>query len=368
MALSLIMGLLLITSNSMGESSEDGSIYPKTITDGANRTITITQPIERVVVLNSDIAEALKILGEEDKIIAVTDSVKARAAYFPDLSDKQVIGTWTEFDYEMISEIAKGGNDDIEPDIIVLGYAYIEKPYGAPAVEKSLEPFGNILCAGFDIHKPDEFARDLMTLGEIFDKEAEAQEYLDWYNGKIQDVEDAVDGLNLVKVYQESSSTSPKIGELGTYGKGAGITQLIRIAGGDNVAKDLEVEWPKVDWEWVMTQSPEVIILNKYATADQLGWEESSSNDLTILENILNEIGSRPGASSVPAVETGRIYLFDAYKFFGPDGVVGLTYLAKAFHPESDLDPSSVEKEYFQHIGIDFPDNVISVYPEIEDA
>lgn len=365
-ATSLVLGTMLISVCAMAAADGGGSSYPKTVTDGANRTITITMPIERVVVLNSDIAEALKILGVEDKIIAVTDSVKNRRTYFPYLADKQVIGKWTEPDYEMIGEIAKGGKDEIEPNIIVLGYAYIDKPYGAPGVEKGLAPFKNILNAGFDIHKPDEFADDLMALGKIFGKEAQAQEYLGWYNEKTEDVEKAIDGLNMPKVYLESSSTSPKIGELGTYGKGSGLSQLTRIANGYNVAKDLELEWPKVEWEWVVKQNPEVIILTKYATAEKLGWDAAPSTDSVDLEKMINELKSRPGASSVPAVKNNRIYVFDSYKFFGPDGVIGLTYLAKALHPEADLDPSSVEKKYFERIGQEFPDNAVSVYPEIE--
>lgn len=365
-AISLILGIMLISGCSLAASDGKNSSYPITVTDGANRNITITMPIERVIVLNSDIAESLKILGVEDKVIGITDSVKNRVTYFPELKDKQLIGTWTQPDYEMIGEIAKGGKDEIDPNIIVLGYAYVDKPYGAPGVEKGLAPFKNILNAGFDIHKPDEFAKDLMALGKIFGKEAEAQEYLNWYNQKTQDVSKAIKGMNLARVYLESSSTSPKLGELGTYSSISGLGQLTRIADGYNVAKDLSIEFPKVDWEWVVKQNPDVIILTKYGPAEKLGWDGAPSADSVALEKIINELQSRSGASSVPAVKNNRIYIFDSYKFFGPDGVVGLTYLAKALHPDADLDPSSVEKEYFKRIGLNYPDNAVTVYPEIK--
>jgi len=362
----LLLGMLLVSCIA---SAADGNStgYPKTITDGADRTITITEPIERVVVLNSDIAEALKILGVEDKIIAVTDSVKNRVTYFPDLTKKQVIGKWTEPDYEMIGEIAKGSNDEVVQDIIIIGYAYVDKPYGAPGVEKSLAPFKKILNAGFDIHKPDNFEKDMRTLGSIFDKEAEAEEFLKWNKEKTNDVKNAVKDLNLPEVYIESSSTSPKLGELGTYGKGSGLTQQIRIANGLNVARDLELEWPKVDWEWAIKQNPEVIILTKYAIADKLGWDEGPSKDTVDLQKLISEVQARAGASSVSAIKNDRIYVFDAYKIFGTDGVVGLTYLAKIIHPEADLDPKAVEKEYFRKIGIEYPDTAITMYPALKE-
>ena len=119
-AVSLILGLMLISGVALVAADGNSTDYPKTVTDGANRTITITEPIEKVVVLNGDIAEALKILGVEDKIVAVTDSVKNRATLFSDLSNKQVIGKWTEPDYEMIGEIAKGGKDEVEPILLSL--------------------------------------------------------------------------------------------------------------------------------------------------------------------------------------------------------------------------------------------------------
>jgi iron complex transport system substrate-binding protein len=365
-AISLILGLLLASSVALAASDGNSTGYPRTITDGANRTITLTQPIERIIVLNGDLAESLRILGVEDKIIAITDSVKNRATYFPELKNKQLVGTWTNPDYEMIGEIAKGGNDEIEPNIIVLGYALIDKAYGAPAVEKGLAPFKNILSAGYDIHKPDEFAKDLMAMGKIFGKEAEAQEYIDWYNEKTGDVNTAVNGLNMPKVYLESSSTSPKIGELGTYSSMSSTGQVIRITNGYNVAKDLKLEFPKVDWEWVVKQNPDVIILTKYCPASKLGWDGAPSSDSVSLETIRNELISRPGASSVSAVKNNRIYIVDAYKLNGPDGVIGLTYVAKALHPEIDLDPAKVEKEYFEKIGLKFPDTSISIYPEIK--
>ena len=364
--LCILLILLLFTNSSTADSNESSSAYPMSIVDGAGRTVNITMPIERVIVLNSDIAESLRILGVEDKIIGITDSVKNRVTYFPELKNKQMVGKWTMPDYELIGEIAKGGKDEVVPNIIVLGYALVDKDYGAPAVEKGLAPFKNIPSAGFDIHKPDEFAKDLIALGKIFGKEEKAQEYINWYNKKTQDVKSEVEGLNLPKVYLESSSTTPKLGELGTYSSKSSTGQSVRITGGFNIAKNLSLEFPKVDWEWVMKQNPDVIILTKYCPAEKLGWEGSPSSDSVALEAIRNEIMSRTGGSSISAIKNNKVYIIDSYKLNGPDGVIGLTYLAKMLHPETNLDPHAVEKEYFEKIGLEYPDDAVTVYPAIE--
>jgi iron complex transport system substrate-binding protein len=318
-----------------------------------------------VIVTNNDMGEALKILGVEDKIIAISKSIKDRPTYYPELAKKQVVGPYDNLDFEMIGEIAKGGMDEIEPNIIVLGYAYPDKPYGVIAVEKSLAPFKNILCAGFEINKPDNFVDAMKALGVIFGKEAEANEYIGWFNEKTEEVKKAVHSLNQPTVYIESSSISPKIGELTTAGKGNYVDQLTRTAGGYNVARNMELSWPKVDWEWVVKQNPEFIIMTKYASPEKLGWDKSPSTDTVNLEKIIDEVRSRPGASSISAINNNRVYVVDSYKLTGPENIVGLTYIAKILHPDLDFDFDGLEKEYFLRSKIESRD-AISFYPEIE--
>jgi iron complex transport system substrate-binding protein len=49
---------------------------------------------------------------------------------------------------------------------------------------------------------------------------------------------------------------------------------------------------------------------------------------------------------------------------YGMESVAGLAYLAKILHPESDLDPASIYKEYLERLGLEFPEDRIFVYSE----
>ncbi len=89
-SISIIL-LMLISNVALVVADGNSTDYPKTVIDGANRTITITEPIERVVALTSDISEALKILGVEDKTIAVTDSIQKKTALFPNLTKSSLL-------------------------------------------------------------------------------------------------------------------------------------------------------------------------------------------------------------------------------------------------------------------------------------
>jgi iron complex transport system substrate-binding protein len=54
-------------------------------TDSAGRNISLQLPLERIIVLNTDAAEALTILGAIDKIMGIVDTIQIETEHFPDL-------------------------------------------------------------------------------------------------------------------------------------------------------------------------------------------------------------------------------------------------------------------------------------------
>lgn len=340
--------------------------YPLTITDTAGREVAFPQPVERVIVLSSDAAEAVVMLGAADKVVGVSDSVQKKGYYFPKLAKKQSIGKWNAPDYEMIGELAKGGEESITPDILVIGYSYTDKPYGIFGVEKGVAPFKDIRAVALDFYKPENMTRELEILGQILGKEAEAQDYINWYNDKSAAVEQAVNGLNMPKVYAEWSSTS----DLSTLGSGSGFDQVLSVANGYNIAKKLGDAYPKVGWEWVVTQNPEVILKRQTQSSDQkqIGWQSGPSSDTVKLQAVRNELLARSGATGISAVKADKVYVMDWDVLNGLDQVVGITYLAKLLHPEVDLDPVSVHKEYLQLLALEYPEGRTFVYPELTSA
>ena len=90
------------------QAAEDTG-YPKTIVDSAGREVIIKMPVERIIVQSGYSAEAVEALGAANKIIGVTDTIHKRSEIYPLLKDKQVVGTWNSFDFEMIGELAKEG-------------------------------------------------------------------------------------------------------------------------------------------------------------------------------------------------------------------------------------------------------------------
>jgi iron complex transport system substrate-binding protein len=339
--------------------------YPLNITDTAGRMVIFAQPVERVIVTSSDAAEAVVMLGAADKVAGISESVKNKGYYFPELKDKQSVGKWNALDFEMIGEIAKGSGDNITPDIVVIGYSYPDKPYGIFAVAKGLEPFKDIKAVALEFTKPENMSREIETLGQILGKDAEAQDYITWYDEKKTSVEEAVNGLNKPKIYAEWSSTA----DLSTLGAGSGFDQVLSTANGYNIARSLKDDYPKVGWEWVVSQNPDIIIKRQTQSSDQtqIGWAESPSQDTTKLQNVRNEVLGRSGASAVSAVKSDKVYVMDWDILNGLDQVVGITYLAKLLHPDVSLDPEEVHEEYLLRLGLEYPQNRTFVYPELDD-
>ncbi|MFZ2472853.1 MAG: ABC transporter substrate-binding protein [Methanothrix sp.] len=358
----LILPLIALLLSSSTLAAE----YPLTITDTAGREITFPQPIERVIVLSSDAAEAVVMLSAADKVVGVSDTVLKKGYYFPQLAKKQSIGKWNAPDYEMIGEVAKGGEESVTPDILVIGYSYPDKSYGIFGVEKGLAPFRDIRAVALEFTKPENMTREIETLGQILGKETEAQDYINWYNEKRSAIEQAVNGLNKPKVYAEWSSTS----DLSTLGAGSGFDQVLSVANGYNIAKKLGDSYPKVGWEWIVTQNPEVILKRQTQSSDQkqIGWAAGPSQDTVTLEAARNELLARSGASGISAVKADRVYVMDWDVLNGLDQIVGITYLAKLLHPEVDLDPVSVHEEYLQLLGLEYPVGRTFVYPELASA
>ena len=325
--------------------------YPRTITDSAGRTVTIYMPIKRVITLTSDSAEGIRILGAVDNIIGVTDTIRVDGKdYFPELRAKPSVGTWKEFNFEKIVELTSDNSEVIIPDIIVISYVY-----KVSGVEGGLSPFDNIAVLGLDLYKSETIEDELIKLGYIIEREDEAQDFVTWRHEKEDAVRNAVYGHKRPKVYIEKGG-SIGTGELGTYGEGSALDELCEIAGGDNIAKGIAKEYPKVDWEWVTTENPDIIIKSEPKTFLELTGDAEG-----IREEVMDRI---PG--DISAIRNGKVHIYTRKITFGLESVVGLTYWAKIFYPGTSLDPDAVYKDYLEkYQGLEYLEDKMVVLPNV---
>ena len=325
--------------------------YPRTITTATGKNVTIYKPLRRIVVLNTDIAEAIRVLGARDRIVGISDTIAKRSGYFPVISKKPVVGTWKEIDPEAVLRL--------EPDAVFT--------YGRwPGPEYIEDKIPTIMVIRLDFFKPEELRQGMETLGYLLEEEANASKYLNWHDEYVSEIETKVSAIPEYEkpvVFLDKSNVD-SISERKTYSRGTAMHQLCELAGGRNMAvmAELEGSYPAIETEKILEQNPDVIVgLSRkggYRTDDESGLEEE-----------YKRIVELPGFNNITAVTEGRVYLMDGSIAFGTVYPVGLAYMAKWLHPDlfKDLDPQAIHQEYIDKFcGIDF--NVhkhgVFVYPE----
>ncbi len=326
--------------------------YPRTITTATGENVTIYKPLERVVVLNTDIAETIRVLGAEGKIVGISDTIKKRPAFFPKISKRPVVGGWKEIDVEAVLQL--------EPDAV---FAYGNWP-GPEYIEEKLPP--SVTVVRLDFFKPKELRDGLKTFGYFLEEEENASKYLEWHDKYAGEIKERVAEIRErrggrkdepIKVFLDKSAEE-SVNERKTFSEGTGMHQLCELAGGQNIAVTAELvgTYPTVATEKILEQDPAVIVgLSRkggYETDDESGLKEEHERLVGL-----------PGFDNLTAVENERVYLIDSSVAFGPSYPVGLAYLANWLYPEEfedldfnlDLNPQAILQEYLDNFcGIDF--------------
>jgi len=218
-----------------------------------------------------------------------------------------------------------------------------------------------VTVVGFDLYKAATVAEEVEKCGYIFGSRDEADEFIDWYEGYMNTIEDRTEDIpeeDRPRIYFES----PK--KYKTGGGGTGWDQKIVIAGGNNIFSDLPAKsYLQVDPEEVVERNPEIIV------KEVSGGSGYATDDATELTDVRDEIMNRPELVNVIAVKEKKVYIIHIDIFGGFNNLPGTAYFAKWFQPElfKDLDPKAIHQEYltrFQGLDYDLEEKGVFVYPE----
>ncbi len=271
-----------------------------TLIDTANRTATLKMPIERIVAVSDDSAEALKVLHATDKVVGVSIETLENFVYLPEFNQTPNVGKWSEPDIERILTL--------NPDLVI-SYKSATPKYIEPKLNGT-----HIPSVALDLYRADDLPAEMKMLGYIVGKTAEADKYLELFNEVTDTVSEKTATIpedERVRVYLEGSA------DLKTYTKGKGGDLACTMAGGINLASDLEGSYPEVESEWVMVQNPEVIVRLAQPSEIPCGYE---TDDPSGFEAKRNEILARTGWSNITAVEDNRVHML-LYEFGASPGV-----------------------------------------------
>lgn len=309
------------------------------VVDARGRSVQIHCPIRRLVSLNEDSLEVIRILHAQNLVVGVDNRIPGRPFFWPVLKNRQTVGKWNEPSYERIAIL--------HPDLVL---SYGNRP--GLELEKKLGPLG-IQVLRLDFYKMLSMPREIKTLGMLLNREREAEIFLKWYHRKLDLIQDLIKkDPHQPRIYLESYSNYHALGP------GSGGYEMGVLAGGQNIASHLSIPYPEVTPEWVLTRNPDVIIKTVSSMAAY-----RSGNPET-LRKIRDRIIHRPGWRNIRAVKIGRVYVMESDICAGPSAIIGIAYMAKWFHPRqcSDLNPEEIHRQYLEQFqGVAY--RGIYVYP-----
>ena len=161
----------------------------------------------------------------------------------------------------------------------------------------------------------NDILQSIAHIGQVVNREKEGRGIIKGMRKRSQRVIDLTRDLPRPKVFVQIGDV-PVI----TVGKGSFADDLIRLAGGENIAGKEKEVYPRFGMEEILKRSPEVIVI-------------SSMNPKGDYQKTLQEWTRW---KTIPAVKNGRIYLIDSDLIDRPSPRIidGLEELARVLHPE----------------------------------
>lgn len=330
LALSLIMSLAAcgqsdsapdasVTEQVTPQNDEPVSHYPVTVTDHAGREVVIEKEPEKLVSCYYITTSLLIALDLDEKMVGIEDNPDYRPIYArsaPHLLELPWMGTAKVLNAEACAAL--------EPDLVILPLrlrdsAEILEQLGIDVL--LVNPESQVLLT--EMIRMIACAADTVETGEALIAFLETQE---------QHLKETLSGTDAPGVYLAGNSSL-----LSTAGNAMYQSDMIRLAGGNNVAAEItDAYWTEVDYEQLLAWNPDYIIL-------------ASSAKYTV-EDVLTD----PNLADCAAVANGRVYQIpadaEAWDSPVPSSILGALWLANILHPErlTDADCAASMDEYYE--------------------
>ena len=269
---------------------------------------------QRIISTSPSITEILFELGLQDRIVAVTDFCiyPEEACHLPS------IGGVLNPDIETIVSLT--------PDLIIL-------QSDSAKMEKNIKSLG-IPTFSIKVRTISDIFESINRLGKELNCQEVAKKLLLLLKNKINGFKQRLAGQLPKKVLLLLGDSSDPARDLYAVGPGTFLNELLVLSGGINILKNSNAQYPKLSKEFIIEQSPEIII------------EAGPKSNLpqTEIDYRIEQWNRFP---TIQAVKEKRIHFISADYILipGPRLVKILEKFAKVIHP--DLSHSETEKTSF---------------------
>ena len=286
------------------------------IKDSQGNEFEVPMEISKAIVLNSSVYEMICVLGKDDIVIGVGDTVNTPASAL----EKEKYGGWKEPNVELILEA--------QPDV-VFGYA----SWLDSGIAKQLTDAG-IPVVMLDLYIPSTIQQEVTFLGKLLGVEERAESF----NSDVQKVLDLVAERTAdaepISVYWEGYTDYKSVG------KGSGGDELMQLAQVKSLTGEEETSYPEISDEWLLESNPSMIVKMVSSTKGIMG---ETIEDPAAVQEVYNSLVTRPGWDSVDAVKNGKVLILYSRIGTSPLGLaIAPLNIAKVAYPDqfADIDPN----------------------------
>lgn len=258
---------------------------PTSVVDALGRVVTFEEPPKRVISLAPSITEILFALGLDDRVIGVTEycNYPPKVLELVKKGRISVIGGYWTPDVEKIIAL--------KPDLVV--GAAGTRPHVALAEKLKELNIKTLYVGGSGATDDVKVFMDIATVAKVFRVEDRAEELINEIKSEISYISVKLKELNVTRPKVLILIGPPAWG-LWSVGGDTFLGWIVSTAGGINIAQRFS-GWPRLDYEYIISQDPEVIIMTGMGAKP---------------EDIVKEFENSP-LKGVKAFRDGQIYVVD---------------------------------------------------------
>jgi iron complex transport system substrate-binding protein len=195
---------------------------------------------QRIVSMAPHITETIFALGCGERLIAVTDF----CVYPPEAKELPRVGGFYNPNLERLTAL--------HPDLIILQGKHEKvdrfcRKKGIPALHVKMDSLSSIY-------------EGIYKLGSVLDCPGRAQKLCASIRGDLERIREKTAGRSRKKVFVCISRSTGSIIRLYTAGGPSFVSEILQIAGGENIFSDVTHPYPEVSKESLIKRAPEIII------------------------------------------------------------------------------------------------------------
>lgn len=329
--------------------------YPLTVTDLAGRQVTLAHEPRRIVLQDGRDLFSLALLDREDPFerIAVWNNIIKRSdpntwqvfqTRWPDSAGRAVDMQFGD-DGDMNLEAVVAG----KPDLLVFQLRARKSLEGA-GVERKLAALKiPVIYLDSDLDPVTNSQKSVALLGKVLNREARADEYLDFYTARLKQVDRLVaeQGKRPLVFMEAKAGQGGASSCCFTHGD-VYWGKLVQAAGGDNLgSRLLPGATGDITLETVISRKPDIYLMSgtqfpgDTSVSPPFGFGPTVAQ--AAIDSAMQRLLKRPGMAQLQATQQQRVYGIYHQFYASSWNILAVEYLARAFYPHAGehLDPAA---------------------------